>query len=106
VGGFHGNLTNLTGWVGSAERDIMPKLNLWYEFSNCCCHADRSISHLSFTKNEYRTTVLILTEIVEDIVEVSDNSHSSIMYVSHMCEAKSAVRNVCNSVRFTSRTMR
>ena len=28
-------------------------------------------------KNEYRTTVPILTEIVEDIVEVSDTSNSS-----------------------------
>jgi len=63
--------------VGSAERDVTPKLNLWYEFSNCCCHANRSISHLSFKKNEYRTNVPILTEIVEDIVEVSDNSNSS-----------------------------
>src|SRR6218665_1940030 len=40
---------NGTG-VGSAERDVTPKLNLWYEFSNCCCHVDRSILHLSFTK--------------------------------------------------------
>ena len=53
------------------------KLNCVYEFSDCCCHADRSVSHLLFTKNEYRTTVPILTEIVEDIVEVSDTSSSS-----------------------------
>jgi len=56
-------------------------------------------------KNEYCTPVPILTEIVEDIVEVSDPSNSSGRSVPHLCEAKSAVRSVCNIFRFTFRTM-
>src|SRR6218665_2045754 len=50
VGGSHGNMMKPDGGGFTAERDVTPKLNLWYKFSNCCCHADRSISHLSLTK--------------------------------------------------------
>ena len=73
MSGSHGNMTKIDrgGWADSAERDVMPKLNLWYECCNYCCHADRSISNLSLPKNEYP----ILTEIVEDIVEASDTSN-------------------------------
>ena len=77
MGGCHGNMTKPEG-VGerSAERDVTPKLYLWYEFSVFAMPTDQSrICRLK--KNEYRTTVPILTKIVEDIVEVSDTSSSS-----------------------------
>src|SRR6218665_2624072 len=70
--GSHGNLTKPDGGVGvgGAERDVMPKVNLWYEFYNCCCHVDRSILHLSFTKKlipHYRTHYPVVGDLAPSL---------------------------------------
>jgi len=52
------------GWVGSAERDVMPKLNYWYEFSNCCCLTNQSRIRCLQKMN---TALPILIETVEDV---------------------------------------
>jgi len=44
VGGSHRNVTKRDGggWVGWAERDVTPTINLGYEFYNCCCQTNQS----------------------------------------------------------------
>ena len=63
----HENLTKHEGgWVGSAEHDVLPKVNLWYEFSNCCCQRNRyRMCRLQKMSTALLLPLLILTEIVE-----------------------------------------
>jgi len=67
-GGFHENLPKHDGggWVGSAEHDVTPKINLWYEFSSyCCCQTNHYRMIRICRLHKMNTALLILTEIVE-----------------------------------------
>jgi len=66
VGGSHEDMTKRDGvvWVGSAERDVTPKLNLWYKFSNCCCQTNYS---RIYRLQKVNTALSILTDLVEDV---------------------------------------